>query len=130
MLTFRNLLAVGLFLFGSTFLWMTASFTGETPPPEGAIWTLENVLALLAVLGFTAAAWGVFKDLSWWEPVTAISGVVGLIAVIPFVIGVSGLAGSVDLGVAINLTMHVFGSGAVLAIVFVPSAHDWIMGSL
>ncbi len=94
MLSFRNLLAVGLFLFGSTFLWMTASFTGETPPPEGAIWTLENVLALLAVLGFTAAAWGVFKDLSWWEPVTAISGVVGLVAVIPFIIGIRDLPGS------------------------------------
>jgi hypothetical protein len=130
MLTFRNVVAVGLLLFGSTFLWMTASFTGDTPPPEGALWTLETVLALLAVIGFTAAAWGVFKDLSWWEPVMAISGVVGLVAVIPFAIGISELGGFSDLGVGINLTMHVLGSGAVLAIAFVPSAHDWVTRSL
>ena len=29
MLTFRNIVALALFLFGTTFLWMTAPFTGE-----------------------------------------------------------------------------------------------------
>jgi hypothetical protein len=35
MFTFKNLAALGLFLFGTTFLWMTASFAGRVPPPSG-----------------------------------------------------------------------------------------------
>jgi hypothetical protein len=40
MWTFKNLLAVGLFLFGSTFLRMTPAFAGKTPPPTGTAWAL------------------------------------------------------------------------------------------
>jgi hypothetical protein len=128
MFTFRNVVAGGLLLFGSTFLWMTASFAGKTPPPEGAIWTIENVLALMVVVGFTAAAWGVFKDLSWWEPLAAISGVLGLVAVIPYVIGISGIGGFADLGVEINLAMHVLGSASVLTLLLVPALEHWVKG--
>jgi hypothetical protein len=67
MWTFRNLVALGLFLFGTTFLWMTAAMAGKTPPPSGTAWTLANVLAYIAVIGFAIAAWGVFKQYSWWE---------------------------------------------------------------
>jgi hypothetical protein len=52
MWTFKNILALGLFLFGTTFLWMTASFAGRVPPPTGTAWTLVNGLALAAVAGF------------------------------------------------------------------------------
>ena len=34
-----------------------------------------------------ASGWGVFKELSWWEPVAVASSVVGLIAVVPYVVG-------------------------------------------
>jgi hypothetical protein len=85
MLTFKNVMAIGLFLFGTTFMWMTASFAGRTPPPDGAVWTVENILALVAVIGFAAAGWGEFKELSWWESVAVASAVVGLIAVVPYV---------------------------------------------
>ena len=47
-------------------------------------------LALVAVVGFTAAAWGVFKGLAWWEPVAVISGAIGLLTVIPYVIAIAG----------------------------------------
>jgi hypothetical protein len=130
MLTFRNIVAVGLFLFGTTFLWMTASFAGKTPPPEGAAWTTENILALCAIVVFSAAAWGVFKGVSWWEPVALAAAIVGLVAAVPYVVALSGIGGFADLGVEINLVMHVVGSAAVLAIVRVPSVHDWVARSL
>jgi hypothetical protein len=115
MFTFKNVFAVGLFLFGTTFVWMTASFAGKTPPPTGAAWSLENVLALVAVVGFSVAAWGVFKDLSWWEPV----------AVIPYTVGLSASdIGYADSGVQINLALHAVGSGLVLLLIWVPAMRD------
>jgi hypothetical protein len=127
MWTFKNLLAVGLFLFGSTFLWMTPAFAGKTPPPTGAAWTLANVLALVAVVGFAVAAWGVFKQYSWWEMAALVSGVVGLVAVVPFLVGQSQLeVGLGDPGVQINLWLHLLGSAAVIAIVLLPVAHNWV----
>ena len=68
MWSFKNILALGLFLFGTTFLWMTASFAGRVPPPTGTAWALVNGLALAAVAGFTVAGWAVFKTYSWYSP--------------------------------------------------------------
>jgi hypothetical protein len=127
MWTFRNVVALGLFLFGTTFLWMTAAMAGKTPPPSGTAWTFANVLAYIAVIGFAIAAWGVFKQYSWWETAAVVSGVVGLVAVVPFIVGQSQLdVGFADLGVQINLWMHILGSAAVIAIVLLPAAHDWV----
>ena len=90
-------------------------------------WTLVNLLALTAVAGFTIAAWAVFKQYSWWETAALLSGIVGLIAVVPFIVAQSQLdVGFGDLGVQINLWMHILGSAAVIAISVVPGAHDWV----
>jgi hypothetical protein len=125
--TLKNVVAVGLFLFGTTFLWMTASFAGRTPPPTGPAWSAENVLALVALVGFTAAAWGVFKDQSWWEPVAVASAIVGLVAVVPYLVGLTQIEGDLaDPGVEINLAMHVVGSAAVLLLVLVPGIYRWL----
>lgn len=59
MWTSRNLVALGLFLFGTTCLSMTAAMAGITPAPSGTAWRLTNVLAYVAVTGFAVAAWGV-----------------------------------------------------------------------
>jgi hypothetical protein len=128
--TFRNVVAVGLFLFGTTFLWMTASFAGRAEPPQGTAWSVENVLALLAVVVFSAAAWAVFKDLSWWAPAALVGGVVGLAAVVPYVVAISGIGGFADAGVEINLGMHAVGSAIVIAMATIPSVHDWVARSL
>jgi hypothetical protein len=56
-----------------------------------------------------------------------LSGIVGLIAVVPFIVGQSQLdVGFGDLGVQINLWMHILGSAAVIAIVLLPVADDWV----
>jgi hypothetical protein len=127
MWTFRNVVALGLFLFGTTFLWMTPAMAGKTPPPTGTAWTLANVLAFVAIIAFAIAAWGVFKQYSWWEAAAVVSGIVGLVAVVPFIVGQSQLyIGFGDLGVQINLWMHIVGSAALIAIVLLPTAHDWV----
>lgn len=127
MWTFKNLVALGMFLFGTTFLWMTPAFAGETPPPKGTAWTLANILALAALVGLAIAAWAVFKEYSRWRAAALLSAIVGLMAVIPFIIGQSRLdVGFSDLGVQINLWMHIVGSAVVIAIVLVPAANDWV----
>ena len=131
MWTFRNILAVGLFLFGTTFLWMTSSMAGKAVPPKGASWTLANILAFVAVIMFSVTAWAVLKQYSWWSVVGLISGIIGLVAVVPFVLGQRQLeVGFADLGVQINLWMHVFGSAGMVAVALVPSVRTWVAGHL
>jgi hypothetical protein len=127
MWTFKTLVAIGLFLFGTTFLWMTAFMAGKAPPPTGTAWTIANVLAYVAIVSFAIAAWGVFRQASWWETAAVLSGIVGLVAVVPFIVGQSQLeVGLGDLGVQINLWFHILGSAGVIAIALLPAAHDWV----
>jgi hypothetical protein len=124
---FKNVLALGLFLFGTTFMWMTASFAGRTRPPTGLAWSLVNILAITAVVGYAVAAWAVFKQYSWWEIAALVSAGVGLAAIIPFIIGLRQIQVSfADLGVQINLWMHILGSVFVIAISRLPVVHDWV----
>jgi hypothetical protein len=130
-MTFKNVVAVGLFLFGSTFLWLTAAMAGKTPPPTGTPWTVVNVLAYIAIIGFTIAAWAVFKQYSWWESPAVLSGFVGLGAAVAFIFAQRQLdVGFSDLGVQINLWLHLVGSAIVITLVLVPSTHDWVMQRL
>lgn len=131
MWTFRNMLAIGLFLFGSTFLWMTASMAGKAVPPKGLAWTLTNVLAFMAVIGFSVTAWAVFKQYPWWATAGLVSGIIGLAAVVPFVVGQSQLdIGLGDFGVQINLWMHAVGSAAAVAAALMPAVRSWITDRL
>lgn len=129
MFTFRNVLAVASFLFGSTFLWMMPLFIG--PTATGAVWTVAQVIGLLAILGFTAGAWGIFKVTSWWEPVTLVSCVVGIAAVVPYAIAAPSLAvGGDPLSVAINVGLHGLGSAAVILALRVRPVEQWIAARL
>lgn len=131
MWTYKNLLAIGLFLFGTTYLWMTAAFAGRTPPPTGTAWTLVNVLALVALAGFSVAAWGVFKGYSWWPTIALVSSIVGLAAVVPYVVGLRQIdAAFADPGLQINLWLHILGGAAVILIVRLPAVRDWVMQRL
>ena len=98
----------------------------KTPPPAGAVWSIENALAIIVVVGFSIASWGIFKDLSWWEPVAVVSAIIGLVAVVPFALGISQIGVFADLGVEINLGMHILGCAGVLALTLLPTAHHWL----
>jgi len=128
MFTFRNVFALALFLFGTTFLWLTAAFLGDKQAAaKGAVWAVVQVGAILVIVGFAAGAWGVFKETLWWQPIAIVSAIVGLIVLIPYWIGAS------DLSVAniwANLALHAIGSVAVLVVLLVPLAHEWLLGRI
>ena len=126
MFSVKGIFSVGLFLFGTTFLWMTREFLSDRKGAEGFLWTAIGVLVLVAIVGFSAAAIGAFRDASWWEPVAVASALVGLAATIPYVVGVRELGQFHDAGVAINVALHAIGPVIVIAIVLVPVLHDWL----
>jgi hypothetical protein len=125
MFTFKNVVAVGLFLFGTTFVWMTRAFLADRTNAEGPIWAVVQALVLVAMAGFTLAAWGVFKQTDWWEAVAVLSAAVGLACVVPYYVAVDQL-GQKDPGVGMNVAIHVFGSVAVGAVVLIPVVHTWV----
>jgi hypothetical protein len=126
MFSFKNWVALGLFLFGSTFLWMTRDFLANPREGTGALWSVVQVLVLVAIVGFTVAAWGLFKEASWWEPVAVASAIVGLAALVPYAIGVRQVGDAGDAGVQLNIAIHAVGIAAVFVVALVPVVHEWI----
>jgi hypothetical protein len=126
MFTFKNWVALGLFLFGTTFLWMTRDFLANPREGAGAPWSMIQALVLVAIVGFAVAAWIVFKEASWWEPIAVASAIVGLGALVPYVIGVREVGYAGDAGVQMNIAIHGVGIATVFVIVLVPVVHDWI----
>lgn len=127
MFSFKNWIALGLFLFGSTFLWMTRDFLANPREGTGALWSTIQVLVMMAIVGFTVAAWVLFKEASWWEPVAIMSATVGLAALVPYVIGVRQVGDAGDAGVQMNIVIHAVGIAAVFLLVLVPVVHDWLI---
>jgi fatty acid desaturase len=101
--TRRNVAAVTLIVYASTFLWMTASFAGTKKPPGGAMWATATVGALVSLALFTLAAWGVFKSKSWWERAAVAGAVAGLAALVPYGIAASSTGVS---GPGLNSAIH------------------------
>ena len=104
---------------------MTGSFVGRTPAPTGTLWSVVNILALATVVGFAITAWGVYKQTSWWETAAIASAVVGLIAVVPYVMAISGEGELSDAGVVLNIGLHIICSLIVIAVAVVPVVRDW-----
>ena len=127
MLSFKNWVALGLFLFGSTFLWMTRDFLANPREGTGTLWSAIQIIVLVAIAGFTVAAWVLFKEATWWEPVAIASAIVGLAALVPYVIGVRQVGDAGDAGVQMNIAIHAMGIAAVFVVVLVPVVHDWLV---
>jgi hypothetical protein len=128
MLTFRNILALGVFLFGTTFLWLTPSFVGKSA--SGGVWAVAQALAMAAILGFAVAAWGIFKAAGWWEPVLVVSAIVGMTSVIPYWIGIQSGAGAVDSAAIENVVGHVLGAAVVIAVLLIHPVEHWVVARL
>jgi peptidoglycan/LPS O-acetylase OafA/YrhL len=125
----RNVTAATLFVYASTFLWMTGWYAGTKKPPGGATWAIANVGALASLVLFTLAAWGVFKSRSWWERAAVAGAIVGLAALVPYGIAASSTGVS---GPGLNSALHIMGSSAVLLVVLVPALERrltaWLSG--
>ena len=128
MLTFRNVLALGVFLFGTTYLWLTPSYVGKSA--TGAVWTVAQMLAMATILGFALAAWGIFKATGWWEPVLIVSAIAGMASVIPYWIGLQSVAGALNAPAVENAVGHVLGAAVVIAALLIHPAEQWVVGRL
>ncbi len=125
MFTIRNLGGVALFLFGTTFLWLTPSFASQGVSTEGLAWSITQVLALLTIALFTVATWGLFTKGGWWEAVAVIAAAIGLLVLVPYWLAASH-AGEVNPG--FNVVIHALGSVGVCALLLVPSLEQWVNG--
>src|SRR3712207_5094315 len=107
MFTIRNLGGVALFLFGTTFLWLTPSFAGHGVSTRGVAWTITQGGSLLTVGLFGAATWGLFTRAGWWEPVTVAAAALGVLVLVPYWLAASH-AGAVN--PVANVLIHALGS--------------------
>jgi peptidoglycan/LPS O-acetylase OafA/YrhL len=125
--TRRNVAAAALLVYGSTFLWMTASFAGTSTPPGGTTWMIASVGALISLALFTLAAWGVFRSKWWWEQAASAAAIVGLAALVPYWIAASSTPEP-----GLNKPIHIIGSAAVLLVLLVPALERrmkaWLSG--
>jgi hypothetical protein len=129
MVTFRNALAVALFLFGASYLWLTPAFLNRAGF-QGTIFDPKGLLAVIAIIGFAAAAWSLFKNESWWVPVAATSGLVGLASVIPYWIWTLPTAGANSSQMIENAVIHAAGGAVVALVLLVPATQRWLTGHL
>jgi hypothetical protein len=125
MFTIRNLGGVALFLFGTTFLWLTPSFASPGVSTKGVAWSITQVLALVTLALVTAATWGLFTKAGWWEAVAVVAAAVGFAVLVPYWIAARH-AGEVSPG--FNVLVHALGSVGVLVLLLVPTLERWVDG--
>lgn len=122
-MTARNAIAIAVFLFGTTFLWLTPAMSGkEDQTLTGARWLAVQILVWLSILGFSAAAWAIFRSLDWWPLAVAVSAAVGISAAVIYLFAVRGLDGVAN--VASNVAIHAGVSLLLLAVVVVPALRN------
>lgn len=125
MFTLRNVGGVALFLFGTTFVWLTPEFASRGVTTSSAWWSVTRVLALVTLLGFTVATWGLFRRVDWWETAAIGSAALGLVTVVPYLIAAVRAGETTPWFTAL---ISVVGSAAVLTLLLVPTLERWVEG--
>ena len=125
MFSIRNLGGAALFLFGTTFLWLTPMFATKGVSTEGTAWSLANVGSFLTLVGLSLATWGLFTKATWWEPVAIGFAIVGLMVLVPYWMAAHA---SGETNPTFNALIHVVGSAGVLILLLVPTLERWVDG--
>lgn len=123
MFTIRNIGGVALFLFATTFLWITPAFASKGVSTEGALWAGTRVLALTTMAGLIIATVGLFRRDTWWETVAVASAVVGLVAVLTFWFAASSAGETTAWFTALVVATGCVG---VLLLLRVPALEQWV----
>ena len=125
MFTIRNLGGVALFLFGTTYLWLTPMFVKPGLSTRGVLWSITQVGSLLTLLGFTVATWGLFKRASWWDEAAIGSAILGLAVLVPYWIAAHNSGETTPWW---NVLVHAVGAAGVLILLTVPALASWVNG--
>jgi hypothetical protein len=125
MFTIRNMGGVALFLFGTTFLWLTPAFAAPGVSTKGVAWSITQVLALVTLALFTVATWGLFSKAGWWEAVALVAAALGVLVLIPYWLAASHAG---EPGPGFNVLVHALGSVGVWVLLLVPSLESWVSG--
>lgn len=125
MFTIRNIGGVSLFLFGTTFVWMTPMFATAGISTRGAAWAIANVLSFAALAGFTVATWGLFQRTAWWEVAAVASAAIGVAAIVPYWLAAERAG---ETSPAFNAAIHLIGSVGVFVLLLVPALERWVDG--
>lgn len=128
MWTFRNVAALGIGLFGTTFLWLLPSFGDVERAPSGGVWTAIQVTVFALVLGLAGSAWGLYRQHAWWSTLTLVCAAAGLVLVAVWVRAARDAGSFPDL--ASNAAIHGLGSALLLALVALPPLSRWFADRL
>lgn len=125
MFTTRNMGGIALFLFGTTFLWLTPAFAAPGISTDGFLWSVTQVLALATVVGFTVATWGLFRKASWWKGAALTSAALGVVVLVPYWLAASrsGVAAP-----GFDVLVHALGDLGVFVLLLVPGLERWVRG--
>jgi hypothetical protein len=123
MFTIRNMGGVALFLFGTTFAWITPEFVTAGLKNTGALWMAVRVLALATMAGFFLATWGLFRQASWWETAGVVSAVVGAITLLPYLVAARDAGETNPWFTAAVLALGIAG---VMVLLLVSSLGRWV----
>ena len=124
MFSIRNIGGVALFLFGTTFLWLTPLFAApKGTNTTGAAWVTTGVLAAAVIIGFTVATWGLFRRATWWENLATISAIAGLVTLVPYWVAADASGVSDP---AFLVVISALGSVGVLVLLHVPKLEHWV----
>jgi hypothetical protein len=121
--TIRNVGGVSLLLFGSTFLWVTPMFAASDVATSGTAWAATGVLAAVTITAFSVATWGLFRRVSWWEPLAALSAVLGLATLVPYWVAANASAVA---NPVFDVVINAVGSAGVLLLLRVPRLEHWV----
>ena len=125
MFTVRNLGGVALFLFGTTYLWLTPMFASRGVSTNGVWWAITRILAFATLLGFIVATWGLFKKSAWWDVAAITSAIAGLVVLIPYWVAAHGGG---ETNPWWNVLIHALGAVGVLLLLTVRVLASWVNG--
>ena len=123
MFTIRNVGGVALFLFATTFLWITPAFASKGVSTEGPLWAATRIVALVTMAGLVLATVGLFRRDAWWETIAVASAVLGIVAVLVFWLAASRSGETTPWFTALILAAGCVG---VIVLLRVPALEQWV----
>lgn len=123
--TLRNMGGVALFLFGTTFVWLTPEFASQGVRTSSVGWAITRILALVTLVGFCGATWGLFQRSGWWVVVAIASALLGIITAAIYLVAAMQTGETTPWFTA---SIAVAGSAAVLTLLLVPALERWVNG--